>query len=270
MSDTQSIIEAACSVLLTANPAEKAARAREVAKAWNAGEMEVSSGPSPLPERPARPDKPVLTAPNNVPRRRLGSVEGRQALLHAVAHIELNAIDLAFDMIARFGLSIPANFQTDFITDWISVGDDEARHFNLIAERLAELGASYGDLPAHDGLWEAALSTQDDVLARLSIAPLVLEARGLDVTPQMIGNFEKVGDQVSAECLKIIYQEEIGHVAIGVKWLKQMSRAEGFDPKERFQHFVETRFNGKLKPPFNEKARGEAGFDVDFYINITH
>ncbi len=151
---------------------------------------------------------------------RLGSVQGRAALLHAVAHIEFNAINLAFDMAVRFAreadqLSLELR---EFVGDWIRVGGDEARHFGLIAARLKELGFRYGDFPAHDGLWEAAENTADNFLARLAVAPLILEARGLDVTPGMIRRLEGAGDNSSASILKVIYTDEIGHVACGERW----------------------------------------------------
>ncbi len=270
MASIRSVFDAANDVLHTPEAVEKANLARLNTQKMHDTGYSFDAPFLPTPERPARADQPVLTSPANMPRRRLGTVAGRIALLHAVAHIELNAIDLAFDMLARFGPKISKRYQRDFILDWMNVGDDEARHFMLVQNRLHELGAGYGALPAHGGLWEAAQATKDDVLARLAIAPLVLEARGLDVTPKMIENLTKVGDHESADILKIIYDDEIGHVGVGVKWMKNLSLDAGHDPKERFRYFVKTRFNGSLKEPFNHKARSQAGFDPDFYLNITH
>jgi uncharacterized ferritin-like protein (DUF455 family) len=198
-----------------------------------------------------------------MPRRKLGKdPAGRIALLHALAHIELNAIDLAWDIIARF----PAEaMPRAFFDDWVSVADEEAKHFALLAARLAELGASYGDLPAHDGLWQAAMDTADDLLARLAVVPLVLEARGLDVTPAMIKRLEAVGDQASAALLQVIYRDEIGHVAIGKRWFDFLAERRGLEPKAAWQDLVRQRFKGRMKGPFNDEARAAAGFPATFY-----
>ncbi|WP_306253905.1 ferritin-like domain-containing protein [Parvularcula sp. IMCC14364] len=265
------IIKASCAVLQTGDAVLKADYARCVAAGWQRGDISCSAtNVTYPPDRPSRPDRPELQSPGKMPRRRLGSVHGRQALLHAIAHIELNAIDLAFDMIARFSGDLPDQQRSDFISDWISVGDDEARHFMMIQERLVQLDSHYGALPAHDGLWEAAEATSDDILARLSVAPLVLEARGLDVTPGMIRNLTSVGDLESATLLQTIYDEEVGHVAIGAKWLKTLARQQGQDPATCFRHYVSSRFKGTLKEPFNHDARQLAGLERHFYTNIIH
>ena len=195
-------------------------------------------------------------------RRAFGSPAGRIALLHALAHIELNAIDLAWDLVARFtGEELPRAF----FDDWVGVAAEEAYHFALLAARLAELGARYGDPPAHDGLWEAAAATADDLLARLAVVPLVLEARGLDVTPEMAARLERVGDAESAAILRRIYRDEIGHVATGLRWLDRLCWARGLDPQAVFQERVRRFFKGDLKPPFNREARNAAGFPADYY-----
>jgi uncharacterized ferritin-like protein (DUF455 family) len=187
----QDLAAAAVGVLTTAEAAAKAAAGRATAKAWRDGRISEVGRASP-PERPARPPRPELRPPRGVPRRSIGAApKGRIALLHALAHIELNALDLAWDLIARFsGPDSKWDSKWDlpraFFDDWVAVADDEARHFTLLTERLAALGAAYGDLPAHDGLWQAASDTRHDLLARLAVVPLVLEARGLDVTPAMI------------------------------------------------------------------------------------
>ncbi|MGV6800745.1 MAG: ferritin-like domain-containing protein [bacterium] len=267
------LVQAACAVLAQTNISHKAALARDTASRWQQDRLTLpcqSSAPLPQPPlRPGRPEKPILRPAKEMKRRRLGSIQGRIALLHAIAHIEVNAIDLAFDIIARFAPDLPVNHQSDFVADWLSVGDDEARHYIMLTERLTELGASYGDLPAHNGLWEAADNTKDNILARLSVAPLVLEARGLDVTPGMIEKLQEVGDTKSATMLTTIYQEEINHVRIGAKWLKLLCQEMGHDPQERFQYYVATRFNGSLKPPFNKKARQKAGLEENFYLNVS-
>jgi len=202
-----------------------------------------------------------------VPRRRLGSAEGRIALLHAVAHIEFNAIDLAFDMAARFHKDI-AEAGLDgnaFLADWIRIGEEEARHFGLISDRLSGYGAAYGDLPAHDGLWEAAEATSQNVAARLAVAPMILEARGLDVTPGMIERLTSAGDTKSAAILKIIYEDEIGHVACGKHWFHALCKAHGWAPAATFRTLRTQYFAGVMKPPFNHEARSAAGMDRDYY-----
>jgi uncharacterized ferritin-like protein (DUF455 family) len=195
-------------------------------------------------------------------RRAFGSQAGRVALLHALAHIELNAIDLGWDIVARFsGEDLPRAF----FDDWVGVAAEEAAHFALLADRLGELGVRYGDLPAHDGLWEAAAVTAHDLLARLAVVPLVLEARGLDVTPEMVARLERVGDRPSAEILRRIYRDEIGHVAIGLRWFDRLCRMRGLVPEEVFHERVRRCFKGDLKPPFNHEARAGAGFPARYY-----
>ncbi|PWE17304.1 DUF455 domain-containing protein [Marinicauda salina] len=261
--------EAAGRVLEAADPAEKAGAARSVAADWRAGRLGLpdEGAPGLAPDRPARPARLQLVPPGQVPRRRLTSQAGRFALLHAVAHIEFNAIDLAFDLVARFGADprIAAEERAAFIGDWIGVGDDEARHFDLVRGRLRALGGDYGDLPAHDGLWAAARNTSDDLAARLAVAPMVLEARGLDVTPGMIERLKSAGDADSAAALEVIYNDEIGHVAAGARWFDHVCAAENADPETRFRELVSARFNGGLKPPFNIEARGRAGLPRRMY-----
>jgi uncharacterized ferritin-like protein (DUF455 family) len=253
---------AALQVLTNADPLAKASLSRRFATAWRNGTLK-DLGSVASPDRPGRPPRPELRPPRDMPRRKLGKdPAGRIALLHALAHIELNAIDLAWDIIARF----PAEaMPRAFFDDWVSVADEEAKHFALLAARLAELGASYGDLPAHDGLWQAAMDTADDLLARLAVVPLVLEARGLDVTPAMIKRLEAVGDQASAALLQVIYRDEIGHVAIGKRWFDFLAERRGLEPKAAWQDLVRQRFKGRMKGPFNDEARAAAGFPATFY-----
>ena len=220
-------------------------------------------GACPPPPRPARPVRPRLLSPREMPKRRnFGSPAGRTALLHALAHIELNAIDLAWDVIARFARN---GLPREFFYDWVGVAAEEAQHFSLLSARLADFGASYGDLPAHDGLWEAAAATADDLLARLAVVPLVLEARGLDVTPAMAARLARAGDARSAAVLQIIYEQEIGHVAIGRRWFNFLCHAQGLVPRRVFHDRVRRFFKGELKPPFNRAARDAAGFPADYY-----
>jgi uncharacterized ferritin-like protein (DUF455 family) len=219
------------------------------------------------PARPARPQRPLLLPPRDMPKRRnFGSAHGRIALLHALAHIELNAIDLSWDIVARFsGAGLPRAFYDD----WAGVAAEEAEHFALLAERLAALGANYGDLPGHDGLWEAAAATAHDLWARLAVVPLVLEARGLDVSPEMIRRLERVGDSDSAAILDRIYRDEIGHVAVGARWFERLCREGGLDPETVFHDRVRCYFTGVLKPPFNRAARDAAGFPASYYEQLA-
>lgn len=256
-----SLAEGAVAVLSAALPSDKVALSRAVGAAWRNGEL--AAGTATAPPRPARPARPLLLPPREMTRRRhAGALGSRIALLHAVAHIELNAVDLAWDMVARFsGAALPREFHAD----WAEVAAEEAEHFALLDARLAALGAAYGDLPAHDGLWESAAATAHDLLARLAVVPLVLEARGLDVTPEMIRRLERAGDFESAAVLRRIYEDEIGHVAVGARWFEQGCRARGLDPPAAFQELVRCYFRGSVKLPFNDEARGRAGFPAAWY-----
>ena len=240
---------------------QKAGQSLQAAALFRAARPQI--GDLAPPDRPARTERPALLAPKDMPKRRLGrSPEQRVALLHAIAHIELNAIDLAWDLVARFPDENPPD---DFYTDWVKVGEDEAKHFLLLEERLTGLGSTYGDLPAHDGLWQAADDTAHDLLARLAVIPLVLEARGLDVTPAMITRMKAYDDHETAEILDVIYQDEIGHVAIGKRWFDWVCDKRGLQPAAAWQEAVRTYFKGSVKPPFNEAARSAAGFPVAAY-----
>ncbi len=242
------------------------ALAEWAAAAWRSGAIGEIGAARP-PDRPARPARPIVLPPRDRPKRRAaGGTATRIALLHAVAHIELNAIDLAWDLIARFG---DAGLPVDFFDDWVGVAAEEAGHFQLLAERLTALGSAYGALPAHDGLWEAAAGTAHDMLARLAVVPLVLEARGLDVTPEMIRRLGRAGDAESAAILARIYRDEIGHVAAGRRWFEFLCRERGLDPPAAFHANVRRYFTGELKPPFNRAARDEAGFPANFYEGLV-
>lgn len=198
-------------ILLTPDPAAKVKAARPAARAWRGGRLDWRFD-VPMPDCPMRGDRPALLPASQMPRRGSGSDRNRIAMLHALAHIEYVAIDLAFDLIGRFG----AEFPRAFVDEWMRVGGEEAMHFALLDRRLRAMGAAYGDLPAHDGLWEAAEATASDSLARLAIVPMVLEARGLDVTPATIMRFKAAGDARSATILGRILNDEIRHVATGV------------------------------------------------------
>jgi uncharacterized ferritin-like protein (DUF455 family) len=197
-----------------------------------------------------------------MPRRSAAGERGRIALLHSLAHIELNAVDMTWDLVGRFAHeAVPKSF----FDDWVQVGAEEAGHFELVCGRLAELGAAYGDLPAHDGLWQAAQATGDSLLARIAVVPLVLEARGLDVSPAMIASLEAAGDTASAEVLGVIYRDEKRHVAFGARWFRFLTERAGLAPEPTFHDLVRRHFRGPIKPPFNDPARAEAGLTPGFY-----
>ena len=257
-------------VLEAGNPSEKVSAAESLALAWEE-KIEIGDTPPNLSDSPSRPAKPELVPPYQAKRRRLGTVAGRAALLHAVAHIEFNAINLAADMLARFAHDprIGDDERHDFCSDWISVCADEARHFKLLETRLAQMGVNYGDHPAHNGLWEAALATKDNFAARLAIAPMVLEARGLDVTPAMVEKLKVQNDFESSAVLQTIYDEEIRHVAIGRKWFRKVAKHAPASEIEQFHALVRRYFKGVLKPPFNEAARTKADLPRAFYEPLT-
>jgi uncharacterized ferritin-like protein (DUF455 family) len=256
------IASAARDVLLTADARGKAVAGRAVAAAWRNGDLAMPR-PVDLPDRPARPTEPELLSPHAVRKRKITQAPaGRIALLHAIAHIELNAVDLSWDAVARFP---DAGFPRAYVDDWVRVADEESKHFLLLADRLQALGSWYGALPAHDGLWQAAAETMDDPLARHAVVPLVLEARGLDVTPAMIAKLRAVGDDASADILGIIYEDEIGHVAVGKRWFDHLCIQRALDPVSTWQATVRARFRGGVKPPFNIPAREAAGFSAAFY-----
>ncbi len=260
-----SIAKACREVLLTAEPGAKMKAARAAARAWRRGEL-AHRFDAAMPARPARPSRPELLPPNRMPKRgKAGSERSRIALLHALAHIEFGAIDLAFDMAGRFGAGLPRAF----IDDWIGVGADEAMHFALLDRRLRALGSHYGALPAHDGLWEAAAETAHDLLARLAVVPMVLEARGLDVTPATVASFERAGDVRSAAILTRIYRDEIRHVAAGTRWFAYGCESAGFAPVPHWHMLVRTHFRGSVKPPFNDSARDEAGLSRDYHHGLA-
>jgi uncharacterized ferritin-like protein (DUF455 family) len=259
------VADAARSVLLAGEPAAKVRAARAAARALRRGEL-APAFDSAMPDQPARPAKPELLPPSQMPKRgRGGSERGRIAMLHALAHIEFAAIDLAFDLAGRFG----AVFPPAFVGDWFGVGADEAMHFALLDRRLKALGSGYGALPAHDGLWAAAAATAHDALARLAVVPMVLEARGLDVTPAAAARFEAAGDARSAAILRRIYRDEIRHVAAGSKWFRWGCESRRIEPVSTWKRLVGAHFRGALKPPFNDSARDEAGLSRDYYAALA-
>ncbi|HMM58144.1 MAG: DUF455 family protein [Xanthomonadales bacterium PRO7] len=245
--------------LRLADPATKLAATARAAHDFAAGLLIIDvDAPPPAPiSAPGRPPYPRLVSPRALPRRGLGTPEGRLALLHAVAHIEFNAINLAWDAVYRF-----RGMPEEYYRDWVGVAADEARHFSLVQARMAELGGNYGDLDAHDGLWEMAVKTADSCLARMALVPRVLEARGLDVTPGMIARLRDVGDAASAAILEIILREEVAHVAAGSRWFAHLCALEGRDPDATFAALVAEHVRGAIKGPFNLDARLAAGFSA--------
>ncbi|MEC3862295.1 ferritin-like domain-containing protein [Mesobacterium sp. TK19101] len=263
------LCEMAVDVLTTADGRAKTAKSRAHVEAWfdaRAAGTPLEIGQADPPLRPARPQSPALLDPRDVPKRKPGSPAGRIALLHAVAHIELNAVDLHWDIIARFAdIRMPVGFYDD----WVKAAGEESKHFNLICDCLEALDSHYGALPAHAGMWRAAEDTADDFMGRLAVVPMVLEARGLDVTPGMIEIFRKAGETRAVEALEVIYGEEVGHVAYGSKWFHFLCGRHEIDPKDAFHDLVRRYFHGGLKPPFNEEKRAEAGLPPDFYWPLT-
>lgn len=258
---------AAVEAIRSADLHQKTELAQEAARRWQGRKLSLRSPlDRPVPGRPGRPARPVLTPPTQVKRRSLGSLKGRIALLHAIAHIELNAVDLALDIVARFASEPVPN---SFFDGWMQVAFEEAKHFRMVRQRLNDLGADYGDLPAHDGLWQAAHDTRNDLTARLAVVPLILEARGLDVTPALQAKMRETGDHESAAVLDVIYEDEKGHVAVGAKWFRFLCSRQKKDPAATFQALVRANFRGPLKAPFNDIARAEAGLTPSFYRSMT-
>lgn len=256
-----SVYEGAYQVLRATDPQEKCRMAFELQRNWEMGALEFVACEGEIVMGvgvAGRPDKPVLTRPREVARRSLHTPEGRKAFMHAIAHIEFNAINLACDAVHRF-----RGMPREYYGDWIGVAADEARHFSLIEDYLNNLGGRYGDFPAHGGLWDMAERTAHDVLARMALVPRVLEARGLDVTPSMIERLQAANDTDAADILKIIYREEIGHVAAGSRWFRYLCIQRGLQPRDTFRELVRTHFTGELRGPFNMEARMMAGFEAE-------
>jgi uncharacterized ferritin-like protein (DUF455 family) len=254
---TANLFDAARACLDAATPEAKLAATFEAAEAFARGELAIpGDAPPPAPiAMPGRPPRPRLVHPRELPRRGFGSGEGRAAFIHAVAHIEFNAIDLAWDAAYRF-----RGMPRAYYADWVGVAADEARHFAMLRERLRDFGRDYGDFDAHNGLWEMAEKTARDGLARMALVPRVLEARGLDVTPGMIAKLRALGDQATAEILAAILREEVAHVAAGSRWYRWFCDRAGVDPVPRFRELLHEYAGGVLHGPFNRDARLAAGF----------
>ncbi|WP_432201442.1 ferritin-like domain-containing protein [Erythrobacter sp. W53] len=263
--------------LLTGDAKGKVFATRKLVRDWRQGRLSADCPKDSWPEMPPRPAWPealVVSTPGQMPKRSKGTSEkGRIALWHALAHIEFVAIDLALDIVGRFAAQMVADLGADaareFIDDFLSVAADEAMHFALLDRKLATLGSYYTALPAHDGLWQAAEDTAHDAAARLAIVPMVLEARGLDVTPATLNRVRAQGDENGAKILQRILDDEIRHVGFGAKHFERISTVKGLESAILWQNLVKTHFSGRLKGPFNDSARSAAGLPRDFYLGIA-
>ncbi|MGY1425488.1 ferritin-like domain-containing protein [Lysobacter sp. A289] len=254
------LFQAARACLDAATAHDKVAATVAAGEAFRCGTLMIPpSSPPPMPiGMPGRPLRPVLVSPRQLPKRGFGTDAGRAAFIHAIAHIEFNAIDLAWDAVYRFRGLPPA-----FYGDWVGVAVDEARHFTLLRNRLQELGYDYGDFDAHNGLWEMAVKTAHDGLTRMALVPRVLEARGLDVTPGMIDKLRGLGDHATVEILEVILREEVAHVAAGSRWFRWYCARAGVAPGATFRQLLGEYARDVLYGPFNLQARSEAGFDEE-------
>jgi uncharacterized ferritin-like protein (DUF455 family) len=245
---------AAC--LQARQPADKVACVHALLADWKGGRVapEVDAGRTPI-DQPGHPEKLALVPPQKVPRRRADTLAGRAALIHALTHIEFNAINLALDAAHRF-----AGMPEAYYADWLQVADEEALHFDLLNAHLAALGHAYGDFPAHNGLWDMALKTAHDPLVRMALVPRVLEARGLDATPLIVDKLRAANDTRMVEILGIIERDEIGHVGIGSRWFGWLCSARGLYPAATFRQLLVEYDAPPLRPPFNLAARRAAGF----------
>ncbi len=216
--------------------------------------------------KPGRPDKPILITPKDVPKRNIQTLEGRAAMVHSFAHIEFNAINLAWDLIFRF-----QNMPDEFYFDWVKVAAEETKHFKLLRDNLISMGYDYGGFLAHDGLWTIAEHTQHDILLRLAVVPRILEARGLDVTPNLIERFRQIKDDSTVSILELILEEEIGHVSIGTKWYRYLCEKRGHNPEEKFKEIVDKFLPAAKTKKINHQARLLAGFsqsELDYLVTI--
>ena len=252
------LYQAAKICLAASDPLEKVALTQKFAEQFFCGELVVDKTDDLVEsiKAPGRPDKPVLIAPKNLPKRGMGTTEGRACFLHAITHIEFNAVNLAWDAVYRFR-GMPYEFYADFV----KVASDEARHFTMLSKRLQEMDMRYGDFEAHNGLWEMAEKTAHSCLARMALVPRVLEARGLDVTPGMMARLRSVGDHVSADILEIILAEEIPHVAAGTRWFLWCCQQENKEPLKTFSDLITGLAKASIRGPYNLPARNAAGFD---------
>ena len=265
----KNIFEFAEACLHSATIDEKLALTHQAWRLLKNGELSLLSELPVLPIAQVKfPDKPILLAPRNMPKRKLGTADGVAAFFHAIAHVEFVAIYLAWDMLYRF-----RGLPDQFYQDWLKVADEEAQHFELIRTHLLALYVNYGDFPAHSGLWDHAKDTADDLLARLAMVPRCMEARGLDVTPAIIAKFRQMGDDSSVALLNRILTDEVGHVERGSYWFKFVCEQQGFEPEAKYRQLIRQYYQGgKPKGPFNREMRIIAGFsnsELDWLENTT-
>ncbi len=255
-----SLSATALACLRERDPDQKVELTQRAAADWRAGglALEDPSPPEDLAE-PGRPERPELVAPRDLAKRSAkgtaGGGQGRAALIHAVAHIEFNAINLAWDAVYRF-----RGLPSAYYDDWVGVAAEEALHFGLMRDRLRTLGYEYGDFPAHDGLWSMARRTAADPLARMALIPRVLEARGLDVTPGMIARLRAAGDGETADCLAVILRDEVGHVAAGTRWFRFLCAERGLEAEDQYFDLLARYLGGEVRGPLNLADRRRAGF----------
>jgi uncharacterized ferritin-like protein (DUF455 family) len=260
--------QAALHWLAERDVARKCAGVQSLAQAWAAGEMALDAEAAlhAAQSLPGHPDKPELVSPLAVKRRAMNTAEGRAAMIHAMVHIEFNAINLALDAVWRF-----RGMPQAFYADWLRVADEEVLHFKLLADHLHTLGYAYGDFSAHDGLWELALKTQHDVLARMALLPRTMEARGLDVTPGVKNKLVQAGDAAVAPIMDIILRDEIGHVAIGNRWFNCLCEQRGLEPLSTYDTLAAEYHAPLLRGPFNVEARRKAGFsERELALLLSH
>lgn len=256
ISSVKSINSRAYQCLLADSVGEKIKLTDQTRQEWLNGDLDVRHDHSISPNCHAGwPAKPRLVPFTQLPKRTVTSPKGHAAMMHSFAHIEFNAINIAWDAVYRF-----ADMPWDYYDDWSKVAAEEAYHFSLINDYLADLGFEYGSFDAHQGLWEMVESTKDDVMIRMALVPRVLEARGLDVTPDIISRFQHHGHDRAAEILSIIYQDEIGHVEIGSRWFNYLCDQRNINASETFSSLVSQYAIDKVRPPFNTEARTQAGF----------
>lgn len=234
---------------------EKLSHARALWADYQAGQLRIEPIELEPLAQAGHPARPELVDPTQLPRRKIGTPEGQATLIHAVAHIEFNAINLAVDAAWRF-----QGLPDDYYADWLKVASEEAYHFSLLQTRLEQLGYAYGDFPAHNGLWDLAMKTADDPLRRMALVPRVMEARGLDVTPGMSKRFEQIGDQATVDILAIILRDEVGHVEAGSRWFKYLCEQRGLEPEQHYFDLLNDYFKGGIRCPLHKEARRQAGF----------
>lgn len=254
--DILNLFEEAGRVLDLSDLEEKLTATEQLYHDWQQGHYSLESDqPSKPIGQAGHPEKPELVPPRRLKRRRLGTPDGHASMIHAIAHIEFNAINLALDAVYRF-----RGMPERYYDDWLRIADEERYHFQLVRERLNQLGYHYGDFPAHNGLWETAEKTASDPLLRMALVPRILEARGLDVNPGIMEKLDSIGDRQSVEALKIILRDEVGHVKAGTHWFHHLCRERSLDPEETFEQLVRSHMAHAIRGPFYLPGRIEAGF----------